>query len=272
MLLFLLPLLVPPITYGIPMATVLYKAGLGGTMCGRDPRQSRAFAALRHPGHDPLRRADRSAHRGGGPRLRRRHLPASSSMCCCRCCFPASWRRCCWCSCAPSRMFELTFLTSGPDEPDARRLALLLGLRRRRPRGAVDRRHGGDLHGDDAGLAPDRAALRQPDADRGARQATARAVTGATGVSSRRSAGASAHKRARRSSRRNHTPSVSPERGSTNRSAVSSQSGAGRPLERPALVAAAAEQEPDQHRERDGPAQMSERDHHAAGSITAAVP
>jgi putative spermidine/putrescine transport system permease protein len=34
MLLFLLPLLVPPITYGIPMATVLYRAGLGGTMAG----------------------------------------------------------------------------------------------------------------------------------------------------------------------------------------------------------------------------------------------
>ena len=34
MLLFLLPLLVPPITYGIPLATVLYKSGLGGTMSG----------------------------------------------------------------------------------------------------------------------------------------------------------------------------------------------------------------------------------------------
>ena len=34
MLLFLLPLLVPPFTYGIPLATVLYKAGLGGTMWG----------------------------------------------------------------------------------------------------------------------------------------------------------------------------------------------------------------------------------------------
>jgi len=34
MLLFLLPLLVPPITYGIPMATVLYQTGLGGTMTG----------------------------------------------------------------------------------------------------------------------------------------------------------------------------------------------------------------------------------------------
>jgi putative spermidine/putrescine transport system permease protein len=34
MLLFLLPLLVPPITFGIPLATVLYQSGLGGTMFG----------------------------------------------------------------------------------------------------------------------------------------------------------------------------------------------------------------------------------------------
>ena len=34
MLLFLLPLLVPPITYGIPLATVLYKARLAGTEFG----------------------------------------------------------------------------------------------------------------------------------------------------------------------------------------------------------------------------------------------
>jgi putative spermidine/putrescine transport system permease protein len=34
MLLFLLPMLVPPITYGIPLATVLYRSGLGGTMLG----------------------------------------------------------------------------------------------------------------------------------------------------------------------------------------------------------------------------------------------
>ena len=32
MLLFLLPLLVPPITYGIPLATVLYQIGLAGTL------------------------------------------------------------------------------------------------------------------------------------------------------------------------------------------------------------------------------------------------
>jgi putative spermidine/putrescine transport system permease protein len=34
MLVILLPLLVPPITYGIPMATVLYRSGLAGTMGG----------------------------------------------------------------------------------------------------------------------------------------------------------------------------------------------------------------------------------------------
>ena len=34
MLLFLLPMLVPPITYGIPLATVLYKYNLAGSMAG----------------------------------------------------------------------------------------------------------------------------------------------------------------------------------------------------------------------------------------------
>ncbi len=34
MLLFLLPLLVPPITFGIPLATVLYRTGLAGSMAG----------------------------------------------------------------------------------------------------------------------------------------------------------------------------------------------------------------------------------------------
>jgi putative spermidine/putrescine transport system permease protein len=33
-LLFLLPMLVPPMTYGIPLATVLYSTSLGGTMSG----------------------------------------------------------------------------------------------------------------------------------------------------------------------------------------------------------------------------------------------
>ena len=45
MLLFLLPLLIPPITFGIPLATVLYQTGVAGSMAsdgtaaaGRSPR------------------------------------------------------------------------------------------------------------------------------------------------------------------------------------------------------------------------------------------
>ena len=34
LLLFLLPLMVPPITYGIPLATVMYQLGLAGTLAG----------------------------------------------------------------------------------------------------------------------------------------------------------------------------------------------------------------------------------------------
>ncbi len=34
MLLFILPLIIPPITYGIPMATVMYQTGLAGTLPG----------------------------------------------------------------------------------------------------------------------------------------------------------------------------------------------------------------------------------------------
>jgi putative spermidine/putrescine transport system permease protein len=34
MLLFILPLIIPPITYGIPMATVMYQTGLAGTLGG----------------------------------------------------------------------------------------------------------------------------------------------------------------------------------------------------------------------------------------------
>ena len=34
MLLFLLPLIIPPITYGIPLATVMYQAHLAGTLSG----------------------------------------------------------------------------------------------------------------------------------------------------------------------------------------------------------------------------------------------
>src|SRR5262249_38876313 len=53
---------------------------------------------------------------------------------------------------------------------DARRRFVLRSLRRRCARTAIGRRDGDDLHGRHADLAADRAALRQPDAARLARQ------------------------------------------------------------------------------------------------------
>ena len=103
MLLFLLPLLVPPITYGIPLATVLYRAGLAGSMTGVvlanlvptvpfvilvmipfieqiDPRIE---AAARVFGADTLRAVP--PHPGAAAAAR--HARGA----------------CCWCWCAPSR-------------------------------------------------------------------------------------------------------------------------------------------------------------------------
>ena len=47
MVLFLLPILMPPITYGIPLATVLYKFHLGGQADRRHPGEPRAGGAVR---------------------------------------------------------------------------------------------------------------------------------------------------------------------------------------------------------------------------------
>ena len=114
MLLFLLPLLVPPITFGIPLATVLYRTGLAGTIWGVVARQSRADRALRDPGDDPVHRADRSADRGGGARVRRRTPSSSSSTCCCRCSLPGILAALLLVLVRTIAMFELTFLTAGP--------------------------------------------------------------------------------------------------------------------------------------------------------------
>ena len=75
MLILLAPLLAPPITYGIPLATVLYQLRPRRHARGRGARQSRAVGALRGAGADPVRRADRSARsrrrRGCSARIRR---------------------------------------------------------------------------------------------------------------------------------------------------------------------------------------------------------
>ena len=81
MLLFLLPLLVPPITYGIPLATVLYQAGLGGTLAGvvlANLVPTVPFVILvMIPFIEQIDPRDR----GGGAGIRRRHRAAVSSTC-----------------------------------------------------------------------------------------------------------------------------------------------------------------------------------------------
>jgi hypothetical protein len=70
MLLFLLPLMVPPITYGIPRHRPLQGAARRHDLrC--HPCQSDTRRAVRDPGDDSIHRADRSQPRIGGARVRR---------------------------------------------------------------------------------------------------------------------------------------------------------------------------------------------------------
>ena len=102
MLLFLLPLLIPPITFGIPLATVLYQAGLAGTFWGvvaANLVPTVPFVILvMIPFIEQIDPKIEAAARVFGATR-----SSCSSTCCCRCCCPASSRRCCWCSCARSR-------------------------------------------------------------------------------------------------------------------------------------------------------------------------
>ena len=170
MLLFLLPLLVPPITYGIPMATVLYRVHLAGTIWGVilanlvptvpfvilimipfveqiDPRveaAARVFGAglgrLFTQILVPLLTAGDTGRAAAGAGAHDRDVRAH----------------------VPDR---------GADQPDAGGGAVLRGVRGRRAAWAVDRRDGGGVHGHHAGVAADRAALRQSDPDRDAGEA-----------------------------------------------------------------------------------------------------
>ncbi|MCP9948466.1 ABC transporter permease subunit [Actinomadura madurae] len=165
MFLLLLPVLLPPITYGIPLATVLYKVHLAGTMtgviaanlvpalpfvvlvmtpfveqidanvesaarmCGARTRQvfTRVLVPLLLPGILAAR------HPGAGPD--RRHVRAD---------VPGRRRR----------------------QPDADRLAVQRRVHPGHPRRPGHRRDGRDLHGAVGGPARDRPDVRQPDTDR----------------------------------------------------------------------------------------------------------
>ena len=184
MLLFLLPLLVPPITFGIPLATVLYRAGLAGTMSGvvlANLVPTVPFVILvMIPFIEQIDPQIEAAARVFGANTFKLFIHVLLPLL-----LPGILAALLLVLVRTIAMFELTFLTAGPT---SQTLVVALyyavfaaGVRA----GAVDRRHGGDLHGDDAGLAADRAALRQPDADRRPRQAGARRIDDA---SSRRDA------------------------------------------------------------------------------------
>ena len=113
MLLFLLPLLVPPITYGIPLATVLYQAHLAGTIWRRDPGQPGADGTVRDPDHDPVRGADRPAHGVRRAGIRRRHGAAVRQVLV-PLLTPGILAALMLVLVRTIAMFELTFLTSGP--------------------------------------------------------------------------------------------------------------------------------------------------------------
>ena len=102
MLLFLLPLLVPPITYGIPLATVLYRVGFGGTMWGvilANLVPTVPFVILvMIPFIEQIDPRSRRRRASSAPAPR-----ASSATSWCRCCCPGSSPRCCSSSCARSR-------------------------------------------------------------------------------------------------------------------------------------------------------------------------
>ena len=164
MLLFLLPLLVPPITYGIPLATVLYQARLAGPISGvilANLVPTVPFVILIMIPF--VEQIDRASRRRRG--VRRRHGDGCSLQILVPLLMPGILAALLLVLVRTIAMFELDLPDRRPDQPDTGRRALLRGVRRRRAAEPVDRRDGGGLHGHHAGLAADRAALRQPDAD-----------------------------------------------------------------------------------------------------------
>jgi putative spermidine/putrescine transport system permease protein len=163
MLLFVLPLIIPPITYGIPLATVMYQAHLGGTIYGvilANLVPALPFVILvMTPFIEQVDPTLESAARV----------------------FGAGTLRIFWHVLAPLLLPGILAAALLPHSrsglSDAGGRSLLCGVRRRRPRAAIGRCDGDRLHGDHAGLAPDRAALRQSDPAGQPREGTAGALT-----------------------------------------------------------------------------------------------
>ena len=171
-------MMIPPITFGIPLATVLYQSHLGGNMSGvilANLVPTVPFVVLVMIPFieqiDPrIEAAARVFGAGTGRLFLHVLLPLLA---------PGILAALLLVLVRTIAMFELTFFTAGPGQPDAGGGALLCGLCRRRPGRAVDRRDGGRLHGHDTGLAADRVALRRSDPDRHAGQARGGRLTAA---------------------------------------------------------------------------------------------
>ncbi|MEU4693569.1 ABC transporter permease subunit [Actinoplanes sp. NPDC023714] len=113
-LLFLLPILMPPITYGIPLATVLYKYGLAGHLSGvvlANLVPSIPFVILTMtPFIEQIDPAVERAARMCGARTRHVFLRILAPLL-----IPGILASCILVVVRTVGMFELTFLTAGPD-------------------------------------------------------------------------------------------------------------------------------------------------------------
>jgi altronate hydrolase len=149
MLLFLLPLMVPPMTYGIPLATAMYKIGLAGTLPGvvlANLIPMLPFVILvMTPFIEQIDPNLEAAARVCGAGMGRMFLYVLGHVR----------------AHVPRRRSRLA---------DPRRGALLRRFRRRCSCSAVGRRNGHDLYARDAPLAGHRAPVRQPHSARLARQ------------------------------------------------------------------------------------------------------
>ncbi|KMZ11550.1 ABC transporter, permease protein, partial [Candidatus Burkholderia humilis] len=136
---------------------------------GRDPRESGACAAVRDSGDDPVHRTDRSESGIGGPHFRGEHDEVFP-LCAVATARSGYARGRLARAGAHHRHVRADLLHRGADHANARRRAVLRGVLDRRARTAIHRRHGDDLHGHHARLGADRAAVRESDAARVARE------------------------------------------------------------------------------------------------------
>ncbi len=165
MLLFLLPLMVPPITYGIPLATVLYQAELAGTISGvilANLVPAVPFVILvMTPFIEQIDPKLEAAARVFGANTVQLFVHVLVPLL-----LPGILAASLLVLVRTIAMFELTFLTAGPT-----RQTLVVALYYAVFAAGVRAPQSVDAMAmiymvDDAGLAADRAALRQSDADR----------------------------------------------------------------------------------------------------------